>query len=218
MNCNLEYRIYPRNFDKKPKYVVILLHGYGSNEDDLISLAPDMDVLQDTVFISLQAPFAFEGGMGNAYQWYSLIDRSEDVIMAGFNQVYPILYQAIESIIKYYDINSNQIIIAGFSQGGMMTLNFGLTSNLKFAALLSFSGYFMDSGISYSQCANADTPIFLAHGDMDTVVPISSFKLAYSKLDSLGFKVMHHLSSGLAHGIDYGCIDAANDFLKNNLS
>lgn len=209
------------NLMQDPKYVMVLLHGYGSNADDLISLAPDFaEVLPDTIFVSPNAPFNFEGGfMGGAYQWYSLLDRSTEALAQGYLKAAPILEEYIESVQKRYGVESNQIILSGFSQGGMMTLEFGAHYGKKLAALLSFSGYILGSDLlsDDNKEVNQGTPIFISHGLLDVVVPVNAYHYAVSRLGHEGYKVTSFASLGLGHGIDMPILQAAKEFLKENI-
>lgn len=209
------------NVIKNPKYVMILLHGYGSNSDDLISLAPDLGkALLDTIFISPNAPFSFEGGiMGGAYQWYSLLDRSTKALAEGYIKAAPILEEYIESVQKKYKVKPEQVILSGFSQGGMMTLQFGTHYKKKLAALLSFSGYIIGSELLSDDNVdiNKETPIFISHGLLDVVVPVNSFHYAVSYLKHEGYKVTSVSSPGLGHGIDLKILEGAKEFLRKNL-
>lgn len=192
---------------------MVLLHGYGSNAHDLIALAPDFaEALDDTAFISPHAPFAFEGGIPGAYQWYSLTKRDTDFLLEGYNNAKPKLDQFLNEVSDKFQVPFDKIILAGFSQGGMMSMHYGLTSSKKFAAVLSFSGYILDC--EYPSDITKQK-MFVSHGDFDMVVPFAAHQFTVKKLQELGLDVTETVSKGLGHGIDYTCINAAKLFLKN---
>src|SRR5437868_14996046 len=94
---NLTFHEYPLRRKSLPEYLMIFLHGYGSNGEDLISLAPDFaEKIPNMHFISPDAPFKFEGGF-TGYQWYSLMDRATEKMLYGANVAEPILNNFIGS-------------------------------------------------------------------------------------------------------------------------
>jgi phospholipase/carboxylesterase len=203
------------NTSNQPKRIMVLLHGYGSNGHDLITLAPDFaEALDDTLFISPHAPFAFEGGIPGAYQWYSLTRRDTEFLLGGYANAKPKLEQFLNEVSEKFQIPFEQIVLAGFSQGGMMSMHYGLTSEKKFAAVMSFSGYILDCDYP----SHISKPkMFVSHGDFDMVVPFTAHQFTVKKLQELGVDVTETVSQGLGHGIDYTCINAANRFLKTIL-
>jgi phospholipase/carboxylesterase len=210
----LTFTSYSANPKTPPKNLVILVHGYGSNGDDLISLAPDLaDSVEDAIFISPNAPFRFEGGMPNAYQWYSLLDRSVEAMLKGYANAKPILHKFIEDRLREYSLTFADVILIGFSQGGMMTLHYGSESEQELKGIISFSGYILDDS-TFSNKVNSKPNTLVCHGDLDMVVPFDSYQYALKKMQHLKFPITGYAAKGLGHGIDYGCIDAAKSFLK----
>ncbi len=196
------------------KKLVVLLHGYGSNSEDLISLAPDfMDILPDANFISPNAPLNFEGGGWGAYQWYSLADRSDVAMYKGASAASEILVQFIDAQLERLNLSYDAVILAGFSQGGMMTIHNALRFPKKILAAISFSGYL--SGENYlANEIKSRPPLFLTHGTEDTIVPYFALKHSIDKLHKHGVDAKSYSAKGLSHGIDIGCIRAAKTFLK----
>lgn len=210
----LQFTSYPPQNGNKPKCMVMLLHGYGSNAQDLISLAPDLaDHIQDAIFISPDAPFRFEGGMIGAYQWYSLADRSNASMLAGYSRAKPILDAFIKEQLSEHSLGLDKLVLAGFSQGGMMTLHYGSESEEKLMGMISFSGFLLDDGY-FAASVRSKPNTLITHGDLDMVVPFEAYEYAVQKLKSLEFPVTGYHASGLGHGIDYGCLTAAQEFLK----
>lgn len=198
-----------------PKRLMILLHGYGSNADDLISLAPDLvDALPDTNFISPNAPFKFEAGFGNAYQWYSLIDRSESAKFAGALEASPYLVEFINQQLKRFNLGYADLILSGFSQGGMMTLHNAIRFEEKILAAICFSGYLCDLD-NLDSAIKSRPNILITHGDEDNVVPIEAAKNALAALIENNVPVEHFYSRGLGHGIDNACLRKTKEFLKD---
>jgi phospholipase/carboxylesterase len=196
------------------KTMVLMLHGYGSNANDLISLVPELKSGADgLVFLSVNAPFQFEGGVPGAYQWYSLMDRSTPAMMSGYNKAAAILDAFIAEQLQHYSLEYKDLVLLGFSQGAMMTLHYGTQCEHKLKGLIAFSGFILDEGNFASEVRNKPD-VLICHGISDVVVPPQSFDYAVEKLNELDFSVDSCLLSGLGHGIDYRAISAATGFLS----
>lgn len=211
------YYTFPRDENVKAKRVVLLLHGLGSNGQDLISLAPLWAKdLPDTVFISPDAPFVCDmvpPGYPNAYQWFSLADRAPDKVKAGIEIAQPLLHEFMDQILEQYDLTADRMALVGFSQGTMMSLYAGPRYKDQIAGVLGFSGaLFGEDALG----ENTHTfPVCLVHGEADDVVPVAAYHHAYESLKEAGFKVSGHTTPGLPHSIDEAGIQAGQDFLKS---
>lgn len=210
---NLKYSSYGAK-NGAPSTLVILLHGYGSNADDLISLAPDLSQsIDNALFVSPNAPFDFEGGFFGGYQWYSLMDRSTDVMLAGYRKAKPILNEFIIEQLTKHNLTYKDLVLCGFSQGGMMALHYALESAQEVKGVISFSGYLLGYD-GFSNTVMSKPKTLITHGDMDAVVPYEAFEFTESMLNSLDVDCTSFTAHGLGHGIDYGCLKAAQRFLK----
>ena len=178
-----------------PKSLVILLHGLGSNGQDLISLAPYFaQKLPDTAFISPDAPFACDmvpAGYPNSFQWFSLQDRDPDKILSGIKTAAPLLEAYVTEQIAKYNVTAAQCALVGFSQGTMMSLYAAPRYKQALAGVLGYSGaLFMGD---QTEIANKP-PIHLIHGEADDVVPVAAFNEAKTTLTTHNFKVSGYLS------------------------
>lgn len=198
-----------------PKSLVILLHGLGSNGQDLMSLAPVLaPELPNTVFVSPDAPFACDmvpEGQPNSFQWFSLQNRDPHMILQGVRTAQPILDSFITEQAEKYNVESNDVVLMGFSQGTMMSLYTAPRYPAQLGGVLGFSGALCgDPGIR-------KMPICLIHGEADDVVPVSAYKHARGKLIGKGFRVSGHSTPGLTHSIDQAGIEAGSKFLQQVL-
>jgi len=194
-----------------PKSLVILLHGLGSNGQDLISLAPMWSAdLPDTVFVSPDAPHPCDmvpAGTPNSFQWFSLQDRDPHTIFQGVTSAQPILDTFITEQIEKYDVPSEKVVLVGFSQGTMMSLYTAPRFPSQLGGVLGYSGALAgEPGIR-------KMPICLVHGEADDVVPFSAYKHARGKLIGAGFRLSGHSTPGLTHSIDQAGLDAGKEFL-----
>lgn len=197
---------------KKPRHLIILLHGYGADGNDLIGLAPVLaQSLPDAHFISPHAPYPCEMSP-YGHQWFSLHDWSPKAMLSGVQKIAPTLDVFIDSELKRFGLKENNLALLGFSQGAMMALYVALRRKNPCAAVVGFSGSLIgEEGIT------SKPPVCLIHGDNDNVVPHGAMDLAEASLKHEGVKVEAHTCSGLGHGIDMQGLEIATRFLKERL-
>lgn len=201
---------YNSRANMKYKNLMIMLHGYGSNGDDLMALKPFFDrLLPDTYFYSPNGIEECELGV-YGYQWFSLMDRTDEAIQRELDTKGEKIKEMIEAKMKEVGVSHENTILLGFSQGTMLSMYLNLSSDVAFKAVLGFSGrLFLPKEVK-----NKTTPICLIHGKDDDVVPYSSLDLAKGQLDRLGIKVDTLGIENLAHSIDMEGINFAVNFLK----
>jgi phospholipase/carboxylesterase len=179
-----------------PTHAIIWLHGLGASADDFPPIVPELGLSDDRVirFIFPQAPnrpITINGGM-RMPGWYDIkgasIDDKQDAV--GMSESREMLDQIIEGQIES-GIGSENIILAGFSQGGAVTYFTGVRSKRKLAGLLTLSTYlpFDKDTKSEQSGVNIDTPIFASHGTNDAMVPLSMGKHSVDVLNQLGYSV-----------------------------
>ena len=207
--------------DGKPEKLVILLHGLGSNGQDLISLAPYWARdLRDTIFVSPNAPFPCDmapPGYPDSFQWFSLQNRDSDLILSGIKTAAPILQAFIDDQLEKYDITAEKCALTGFSQGTMMSLFHAPRHPSRLAGVLGYSGaLFWEEGVNNASLNRI--PIHLIHGRADNVVSVESWGMAKTKLEKESFPFSGHTTPGLAHNIDEEGIMSGGTFLASILS
>lgn len=201
---------------KKPETMAILLHGLGANGMDLIGLARYWEQnLPDTVFVSPDAPFPCDMAPVG-YQWFSLQDRDPHAMLAGVQQVAPVLDDYIDKMLEHYGLTDDKLALVGFSQGTMMSLYAGPRRKNKIAGILGYSGALLGAE-GFADPAIQKPPVHLIHGDVDMVVPIGAYHMAKEALSSNGFSVSGGVTSGLGHGIDDEGIESGAAFLSSVL-
>jgi phospholipase/carboxylesterase len=167
---------------------IILLHGYGSNENDLFELAPQMP--GNYYVFSVRAPYTIGA---EQYQWYE-IKRNAGNIEINFEQEElsrKKLIKFIDQLVVKYKLNKNKIIVAGFSQGAILAEAIGLTAPDKVAGVACFSGRFLPElkPLIKSKALLQNKKIFLAHGTQDQLLNINLAEENYKALIALGLKV-----------------------------
>lgn len=183
----------------QPTAAVIWLHGLGASGDDFAAIVPELDLTgcRPIRFVFPHAP-VMPVTINNGYAmpaWYDIfapdLVRREDAAGIARSEL------AIEALIAHEvarGIPARNIVLAGFSQGCAMTLHTGLRHPERLAGLMALSGYLPLAGTVAAERhpANADTPIFMAHGTADPVVVLPRAEASRQALEALGYKVQWH--------------------------
>lgn len=200
----------------KPRKLVIMLHGYGSDGNDLIGLAPVLaPILPDAEFLSPNAPQRCEMGP-YGYQWFGLSAFTPAALLAGAREAYPALDALIDGALAARGLADSDLALLGFSQGTMMALHTGLRREKPIAGIIGFSGALVGAHL-LSQEARSRPPVLLVHGDADPVVPFAALAEAEAALAAAGIPVKTQPCPGIGHGIDETGLRAAAAFLAENL-
>lgn len=184
------------------KTLVVFVHGYGADGNDLLSLGdPLAEHMPDTVFYAPNAPNKCQmNPMG--YEWFPIpwIDGStEEAAQAGMDEAVVLLNDWLTETMQAEGVTAAQTMLVGFSQGTMMSLHVGPRREDQLAGIVGFSGRLLrpeDLGE-----VKTKPPILLVHGDADDVVPPISMPDAADALTAAGFEVYTHVSKGTGHGI-----------------
>ena len=208
---------HPPSGGARTKRIVLLLHGYGADGDDLIGLAPSWaDGLPGTLFVSPHAPFPCEGAPFGR-QWFGIADRDEGMRLAGLRAAAGMIDGLIDSLLAEYGLPPASLALAGFSQGAMLALHVGPRREGALAGILGFSGRLLAPGLLAGE-ARTRPPVRLVHGDRDDLVPADSMEAAAAALRGGGFGVETFLRPGLGHGIDPEGMRLGQEFLRTALS
>ncbi|HUS53028.1 MAG TPA: dienelactone hydrolase family protein [Thermohalobaculum sp.] len=204
----------------KTKSLVILLHGYGADGNDLFGLnGPLAQHLPDTAFRSPDAPEKCRvNPMGR--QWFSIswLDGStESEMAAGFCRSADILHRYITEAMAEEGVGPAQTALVGFSQGTMMSLHVAPRRAEPLAGVVGFSGR-LHANENLKNEALSKPPILLIHGDQDEMIPVAALGAAETGLADAGFKVRTHISRGTGHGIAPDGLGLALGFLSEHLA
>lgn len=206
-----------------PKASVIWLHGLGANGNDFVPIVDQFDIhkSQKVRFVFPHAPIrpiTVNGGM-RMRAWYDIseisIDHQEDVKgIEASNQLVQLLIEREEML----GIPSNKIVLAGFSQGGAMSLFTGLRYSKRLAGIIALSSYLpLASRLSDEiNSVNHSIPIFMAHGLYDPIVPLMLGQMCRQQLEGLGYNISWH-SYSMPHTVIPTEIDDIGLFLKKIL-
>lgn len=180
--------------------VLILLHGYGSNEADLFSFADDLPA--EYYVISVRAPHDM---MYGSYAWYAInFDADEnkfsDLVQARESRDQ--ISNFIDEIVEKYPINKQKVTLIGFSQGCILSYAVGVSYPEKVQRVVGMSGYFNTEIATDDFLKNnlSSLKIFASHGTMDQVVPIDWARKAKPTLEKYGVQ-MEYKEYPIGHGI-----------------
>jgi phospholipase/carboxylesterase len=187
--------------------LVVLVHGYGADGNDLISLAQHWrEMLPGTAFVSPHAPERVPGAP-SGFQWFGLTRRDAQEWSQGVKTAGPGLAEFVGVEAARLGLGLERVALVGFSQGTMLSLEVGL--NHPVAAIVGFSGLLAAPPPE----GFAAPPILLAHGTADPVIPVSATLAAASVLGTAGARVQWHLAEGVGHGIDPAGLEIAGQFM-----
>jgi phospholipase/carboxylesterase len=197
---NLHYLIQePKvKHDKNP--LLLLLHGYGSNEEDLFSFASELP--NDSYVISVRAPYDLQP-YGHA--WYAIhFDADENKFSDNVQakQSVELIAGFIDEIVKQYPIDAKNVTLIGFSQGAILSYATALTYPEKVAKVVALSGYFNQEIMPKVIDTNAISHLkfFVSHGSFDQVIPVDWARKAKPALENLGLEVEYH-EYPVGHGV-----------------
>lgn len=198
------------------RQLVVLLHGWGADGNDLIGLAPQWAArLPDARFVSPHAPDVCDANpMGR--QWFAFQDREPHEIMAGVVHARAVIDRYLDTVLAEMGLAEDRLALAGFSQGAMMALDVALRRAAPCAAVIGFSGRLLSPETLAGEI-RARPPVFLAHGEADPVVPFAELADAVAVLGANDVAVRWHATPGLGHGIDPTGLEIAADLLADTL-
>ena len=196
----------------RPTSLVILLHGYGSNGADLISLAPYWaKLLPNTQFVSPNAPEAVAMAPGG-YQWFPVSRLDPREAEMGVTRAARALDKFIDRELERYQIPPERLALVGFSQGTMMALHVGVR-RAGVAGIVGFSGMLAAPGRLRDE-AKGKPPVLLVHGDQDDMIPVAALFDAADGFAAAGLGAQWHISYGVPHSIGPDGLALGGDFLK----
>ena len=196
----------------KPRRLVVLLHGYGADGNDLLGLAPHWArSLPEVEFLAPHAPFPCEAAPFGR-QWFGFEGRDEGMMLAELQSAGAMLDGFLDAQLAQRGLSDGDLALVGFSQGTMLSLHVGPRRPQALAGIVGYSG----SLIAPQRLADevkSRPRILLVHGTADPVVPYAWFEAAVEALRSHGFSVATETRRGMAHAIDEEGLRLGGEFL-----
>jgi phospholipase/carboxylesterase len=197
---SLQYLIHePKiKLDKNP--LLLLLHGYGSNEDDLFSFASELP--EEYFVVSAQAPYPL---MYGSYAWYVINFDADENKFSDINQAKQsrdLLINFIDELIVKYPIDKEKITLIGFSQGAILSYAIALSYPEKISKVVAMSGYLNTEMAKehFEQNNFSNLKIFASHGTVDQVIPVDWARKTGPALERLGINFVYK-EYAVGHGV-----------------
>ena len=211
------YAFGPAN-GEKPRKVVVMLHGLGSNGQDLIGLAPLLaQQLPDVLFLSPDAPQDYDmAPPGFGFQWFSLQSFEHDFMLKGARAAEGDLNAYLDKVLAQTGLKDSDLALVGFSQGTMMSLFAAMRRREPIAGVLGYSGALLAPD-ELAAAGLQKIPVCLIHGEADEVVTIDRYHAAKEHLQKAGYAVEGVTVPGLPHSIDETGIAYGAAFLQRIL-
>ena len=187
------------------KQLVVFLHGYGADGNDLIDIGEMWrDVLPDAAFVAPHAPEPC-GMAPYGRQWFALTFRDPDERQTGVVAARPGLDVFLDAELARHGLDDAALALVGFSQGTMLALHVGLRRTRAPAAILGYSGALVAperlAEATARDAKGAPPPVFLIHGEADSVVPVGATLAAAQALNAAGISTRSYISPSLDHGV-----------------
>ena len=207
-------RLEPR---MKARQLVVFLHGYGADGNDLIDIGRAwQQLLPEAAFVSPHAPRPC-GQAPSGREWFPLTFRDPHERWNGVNAAAPALARFLDAELARHGLAPSVLALVGFSQGTMMALHVGLRRTVAPVAIVGYSGLLVlpSSGRIDAMKAEiiARPPVLLVHGDRDDLIPAQALFHSAQGLAALEVPVEWHLSHDIGHGIDAEGLQHGGEFL-----
>ena len=202
--------------EEEIKNAIILLHGYGGDGNDISMLTLNWKRhLPNTVFI---CPDGHEKCEINpvGFQWFDLTKDDPKYILQESKKAEEVLKKFISEVKKEFNLATDKICLSGFSQGCMMSLNVGLTSEEKFNSIVGFSGKIINP-IDLKERLKNPTEVFLIHGELDDIVSPTFLLEAKDFLMREKINIESHLVKNCGHHIPIEASSLALNYILKKI-
>ena len=199
------------------KNIVVLLHGYGGDGEDISMLSLNWRRhMPNTIFI---CPNGHEPCAVNpsGYQWFDLGNDNPNYILDEFLKAEKKLTKFLDEVKNEYKVDNNKIVLSGFSQGCMMSINVGLTSEKPFNCIVGFSGKIINLDDLKNRRKNS-TDTLLIHGDLDDIVSPTHLLEAKDFFLRENINVETHLIKNCGHHIPVEASSIALNYILKNIN
>lgn len=215
MKSNIEYLIREPKIKKEKNPLLLLLHGYGSNEEDLFSFASELP--EEYYVVSARAPYDLQP-YGHA--WYAITFDADQNKFSDDNQAIEsrdLIARFINELVSELPIDSENVTLIGFSQGTILSYAVALTYPEKIKKVIALSGYLnteiLASGYETKDFKNLK--MFVSHGTQDQVIPVDWARKAPENLKNLGIDVIYK-EYPIGHGVSPQNFYDLKNWLDNN--
>jgi phospholipase/carboxylesterase len=200
MKLSLEYKIKTPKTILEKNPILLLLHGYGSNEEDLFSFASELP--NHYYIISARAPYDMQYG---SYAWYAINFDADENKFSDHEQAKisrDLIATFVDELVANYPIDAQNVTLIGFSQGTILSYAVALSYPEKIQKVVAMSGYLNLEIVAKDYLKNTfgNLQIFASHGTVDQVIPVDWARKAKPILDNLGIQSVYK-EYPIGHGV-----------------
>tara|TARA_Y100000590_G_scaffold217606_1_gene246397 strand:+ start:527 stop:1183 length:657 start_codon:yes stop_codon:yes gene_type:complete len=216
MKFSLDTIIIPPEKADEIKNAVILFHGYGGDGKDISLLTLNWRrFLKNTVFLCPNGHEICEiNPLG--FQWFDLSKDDEEYVLKKSLEAENVIKNFVEEVKNRYNLSNSNIILCGFSQGCMMSINIGITSEEKFNCIVGFSGKIINKDNLQLRIKNK-SKLLLIHGDQDEIVSSNFLLEAKDFFERNKFNIQTKIINNCGHHIPIEASSLALNFIKKNI-
>ena len=204
---------FPSQGGSPARYPTILaIHGRGSNEEDLMGLAPHLP--QGPLWISPRAPLLVGP---DSYEWYRVrvIGRPDPTQLFSALET---IDHFVDEILGVYPIDPQKLFLLGFSQGSLLSMCYTLTHPARVAGVIAQSGY-IPTGVDLevNETRIRGKPFILTHGEQDTLIPVEWGRASRDRLQGLGVDLDYH-EFQMGHSVSMESLELISRWLEKQLA
>lgn len=192
----------------------IVIHGLGSNEEDLLGFAGPLAL--PVRLVAPRAPIPMPHGWGAGYAWYEFGPGARPVL-EGFEHGLQGLIRLVDDVKRRHDVPADKLVVLGFSQGAVMTMATALSIPDEIGGIVAMSGYFPEpDGWQRPATDVSGLPALFTHGLHDPIVPVQGSRDAAAKFRELGAAVQHE-EYPMAHEVSPECLLTVRNWLLERI-
>lgn len=200
MSTSLYHLVREPKIKKETNPLLLLLHGYGSNEEDLFSFAGELP--EEYYVISVRAPYDLQYG---SYAWYAINFDADENKFSDHDQARAsrdLITEFVDELIEKYPIDAKNVTLIGFSQGTILSYAIALSYPKKIKRVVALSGYLNKKILvkGFSKNDFSELEMFISHGTVDQVIPVEWARKAPSILNDLGIETVYK-EYPVGHGV-----------------
>lgn len=198
-----------------PRLTVIAIHGRGSNEDDLIGLAPPLGLPLRVV--APRGPLPIPLGWAQGWAWYEFV-QAGDPEPETFRRSLESLIALVDHVRERHQLTSEQLVLLGFSQGAVMSLAVALSAPDRIGGVVALSGYLpRPAAWKPPHTDLGGLPILVTHGTYDSILPVAWGRAAAERLKGFNANVRYE-EFPMDHEVNAACLDVIREWLAARLS
>ncbi|HKS22795.1 MAG TPA: dienelactone hydrolase family protein [Thermoanaerobaculia bacterium] len=199
--------------DDVPLPLVLVMHGRGADANDLADLAPMLDPPGGARFVFPNAPKPFEAapGMTFGYSWFDgWPPRGQSM-----QESRALILELIDDLVERYPTPPGKLIVSGFSQGGLMSIDAGFRTKQEVAGIVVMSGAIAESDMP-DFAAKKDVPVLIVHGTADDMIPVLAARRARRILEQHGIEPEYH-EFPMGHHVTPESMEVVRNFMAARL-